>query len=152
VENFDDNSKPLVYSFNIRVPNYAQKTGKRLIFQPGFFEYGSNPAFASATRTYNIYFPYPWSEEDDLDIQLPAGFELDNADAPADVNDSGKISGLKVVMGIDRASNKLIYHRNFFFGAGKNIIFPVEAYPVIKLLFDRFHKADTHIVTLKQKQ
>ncbi len=152
VENFDDNAKPLVYSFKIRVPNYAQKTGKRLIFQPGFFEYGSSPAFASATRTYNIYFPYPWSEEDDLDIHLPPGFELDNADAPMDVNDSGKISGLKVVMGIDRASNKLIYHRNFFFGAGKNIIFPVEAYPALKLLFDKFHKADSHSVTLKQKQ
>ncbi|HSK72692.1 MAG TPA: DUF3857 and transglutaminase domain-containing protein, partial [Pyrinomonadaceae bacterium] len=65
VENFEDASKPLAYSFKIRVPNYAQKTGKRLFLQPGFFEYGSSPVFSSAARTHKIYFPYAWSEKDE---------------------------------------------------------------------------------------
>jgi hypothetical protein len=151
VENFDDNTKPLTYIFNVRVPNYAQKTGKRLFVQPGFFEYGSNPVFASATRTYSIYFPYPWSEEDSINIQFPAGYDLDNADAPAELHDTGKISGLKITIGVDKTANTLIYHRNFYFGGGKNIIFPLEAYPAIKNLFDGFYKADTHVITLKQK-
>jgi len=151
IENFDDNAKPLTYTFNIRVPNYAQKTGKRLILQPGFFEYGSNPVFTSATRTYNIYFPYPWSEQDDIELSLPAGFTLDNADSPPEVYDAQKIGLVKVSMSIDQASNVLMYHRRFYFGANGNIIFPVAAYSAIKDLFDAFHKADTHIVTLKQK-
>jgi hypothetical protein len=152
VENFSDNSKPLTYSFDIRVPNYAQKTGKRLILQPGFFEYGSSPVFTAATRTYNIYFPYPWSEQDDVDIVLPAGYDLDNADTPAEVSDAQKIGDLKVTMGVDQKTNTLVYHRRFYFGANGNIIFPVAAYPAIKNLFDAFHNADTHIITLKQKQ
>ena len=64
IENFEDPAKPLVYSYKVKIPNYAQKTGKRLFLQPGFFEYGSNPTFSSATRVHNIYFPYPWSEQD----------------------------------------------------------------------------------------
>jgi hypothetical protein len=45
-----DPSKPLVYQYKIRIPNYAQKTGKRLFLQPGFFEYGAAPMFSTATR------------------------------------------------------------------------------------------------------
>ncbi|MBK7705827.1 MAG: DUF3857 and transglutaminase domain-containing protein [Acidobacteria bacterium] len=63
-ENFEEASQPLTYSFNVRVPNYAQKTGKRMFLQPNFFEFGSSPAFSSSTRTYGISFDYSWSEKD----------------------------------------------------------------------------------------
>jgi hypothetical protein len=36
IENLTDSSKPLVEKFHVRVPNYAQKTGKRLFLQPQF--------------------------------------------------------------------------------------------------------------------
>ncbi len=75
VENVSDPEKPFVYQYKVRVPNYAQKTGKRLFLQPGFFEYGTNPMFATATRKYDIYFHYPWSEVDKIEIELPKGFE-----------------------------------------------------------------------------
>ncbi|MDQ2745867.1 MAG: hypothetical protein M3T96_01235, partial [Acidobacteriota bacterium] len=83
IENFNDSSKPLTYIFNVRVPNYAQRTGKRLFIQPGFFEYGTEAVFSSATRVNQIYFPYPWSENDEIVIALPNNFSLDNADAPS---------------------------------------------------------------------
>ncbi|MBK8302265.1 MAG: hypothetical protein IPK98_02155 [Chloracidobacterium sp.] len=62
VENVDDPAKPLIKRFKVRVPNYAQKTGKRIFFQPGFFEYGEKPLFSSSTRQYDIFFRYPWSK------------------------------------------------------------------------------------------
>lgn len=150
VENFTDASKPLTYSFKIRIPGYAQKTGKRLFLQPGFFEYGSDPVFSSATRTHAISFPYPWSEADDIEIELPKNFALDNADAPAPLADSQKISSLNVKIAVDKATNTIKYRRNFHFGGGGNILFPAEAYPNLKKFFDEFHKADTHAITLKQ--
>lgn len=151
VENFTDASKPLVYSYKVRVPNYAQKTGKRLFLQPGFFEYGSDAAFSSATRRNQIFFPYPWSEEDSVKIELPKNFALDSPDAPAPVEDPQKIGSLKVKMSIDSAANVLTFDRKFHFGGGGNILFPVEAYQPLKNMFDLFHKADTHTVTLRQK-
>ena len=150
IEHFDDNSKPLTYTFKVRIPNYAQKAGKRLILQPGFFEHGSSPVFSSATRTYNIYFPYPWSEQDSVEIQLPKGFDLDNADVPAELSDPQNVGRLKIVMNIDRVANKLRYQRSFHFGGGGNTLFPVAAYPAVKNLFDAFHKADTHAISVKQ--
>jgi hypothetical protein len=150
IENFDDNTKPLVYRFKVTVPNYAQRVGKRLILQPGFFEYGSSPVFSSATRKYDIYFPYPWSEYDVIEFKLPAGMELDNADAPVEVADGRKIGDDWIQMGIDKANNVLSYRRKFHFGAGGYTLFPASSYPVIKQMFDGFYKADTHAISLKQ--
>ncbi len=150
IENFDDAAKPLTYVYKVRVPNYAQKTGKRLFLQPGFFEYGSSAVFSSATREYEISFPYPWSESDDVEIELPKGFALDNADAPGVIADAGKIGALNIKMSIDSARNVILYKRNFHFGGGGNILFPADSYKAVKNLFDAFHKADTHTITIKE--
>jgi hypothetical protein len=150
ISNFEDNTKPLSYTFKVRVPNYAQKAGRRLILQPGFFEHGSDAVFTSATRTYSIYFPYPWSEEDDIDIQLPVGFALDNPDAPGEVKDSKGIARLKIGMSVNQAGNVLSYKRSFHFGGGGTTLFPASSYQPLKGLFDAFHRADTHAVSIRQ--
>ena len=151
IENITDATKPLVFQYKIRIPNYAQKTGKRLFFQPGFFEYGEDPMFSTATRKYDIYFHYPWSEEDDITIELPKGFTLDSADAPPTLADPDKVSLLSVRMGtVKDAPNMFKYSRTFYFGGGNNYLFPAATYTALKTLFDAFHKADTHAITLKQ--
>ena len=151
VENLLDSERPVVKKYKVRVPGYAQKTGKRLFLQPGFFESGSNPVFSSATRKYGIYFRYPWSETDDIEIKLPVGYELDNADAPGIVSDPKQIGSLKVGMAIDKANNILKYNREFHFGGGGMILFNTEMYTPLKNMFDAINKADTHTISLKQK-
>ena len=150
VENFEDASKPLIYSYKVRIPNYAQKTGKRLFLQPGFFEYGSTPVFSSADRTQTIFFPYPWSEQDEILIEIPENFEFESAGSPEEVTDAEKIGLLNINIGIDKINRKLIYKRNFHFGSGGRTIFPVSAYPQLKRLFDDFNKADSYTLTIKQ--
>jgi hypothetical protein len=150
IENATEPEKSFVYAFKVRVPNYAQRTAKRLFLQPGFFEYGENPIFSGANRKYDVYFQYPWSEQDSIEIALPKGFALDSADAPALIADPQKIGSLNVNIAIDKASNTLIYKRDFHFGGGGNTLFPATAYQPLKNLFDAFNKADTHTITLKQ--
>jgi hypothetical protein len=151
VDNVTSSEKPFIHAYRIRVPNYAQKTGKRLFLQPGFFEYGKNPVFASASRKYDIYFHYPWSEQDDIQIILPKGFELDSADQPSEIADPEKITSLSINIGVDKEQTLIVYKRSFFFGGGGNILFPAAAYQPLKGLFDSFQKADSHIITLRQK-
>ena len=150
IENIMDVSKPLVFKYKIRVPNYAQKTGKRLFLQPGFFEYGSSPLFSSATRKYDIYFRYPWSEVDEIEISLPQGFALDSADRPEEVADSSKIGVLQIGIGTNKENTFMKYNRKFHFGGNGKILFQAGVYEPLKNLFDEFHKADTHTITLKQ--
>ena len=150
IENVTEPEKPFVYQYKIRVPNYAQRTGKRLFLQPGFFEYGKSPLFSTADRKYNVFFHYPWSEVDDVQIELPKGFSLDNADSPALLTDPQKISLLDINISVDNSTNTMIYKRKFYFGGGNFTLFPKTAYPALKNLFDEFNKSDTHTITLKQ--
>jgi hypothetical protein len=148
IENATDPVKPFVYKYHVRIPEYAQRTGKRLFFQPAYFNKGVEPMFSAGTRRYPIYFHYPWSEEDQFTIELPKGYALDNADRPAPIN--AGISKHEVRMGISNDATTLHYGRSFFFGQRDVLLFTVDKYELIKRLFDEISKADNHMITLKQ--
>jgi len=150
IENVTDHVKPLVFSYRVRFPGYATRTGKRLFLQPAFFQHGIKPTFATTTRKYPIYFHYPWSERDEVEFALPQGYELDNADAPAPFG-SGAISSYKPSIVATADDSVLIYRRSFFFGGGGALHYPVESYPNVKSYFDAVHKSDGHTIALKQK-
>ncbi|MDT7604660.1 MAG: hypothetical protein QOF61_2657 [Acidobacteriota bacterium] len=150
IENVSDPVKPFAYTYKVRVPGYAQRTGKRLFLQPAFFEHGTSPLFATSDRSNMVYFSYPWSEEDTVEIELPEGFALDNADAPQPFA-AQDVSKYDVHISVTKDGRKLIYQRSFFFGGGKSgLLFPVASYPQLKTLFDELNKRDNHTITLKQ--
>jgi hypothetical protein len=146
VENVTDPSKPFTYAYRIRVPGYAQRTGKRLFFQPAFFQFGYGPLFPTSERKNHIYFHYPWTEEDRVEIDLPEGFALDSAEAPAPF-DAGELSAYRPRAQVTTDGKTLIYLRTFFFNA--NII-PAQNYSQLKAYFDELHKQDSHTLALKQ--
>ena len=149
IENATDASKPFVYKYHVRVPDYAQRTGKRLFFQPAYFHKGIGALFSAGTRRYPIYFHFPWSEEDVITIALPKGYALDSPDRPNPIA-AGAICKHEVKMAITKDETKFIYNRSFFFGGNDSVLFPVRTYEQMKRLFDEVHKADNHMITLKQ--
>jgi transglutaminase-like putative cysteine protease len=149
IENVKDPVKPFTYAYHVRVPGYAQRTGKRIFIQPAFFQRGLDPLFSASERRNAVYFHYPWSEEDEVTIELPAGYALENAEAPAPLN-GGTVSEYKPSASVTTDGKILIYKRSFFFGGGGNIFFPVNSYPQLKNYFGAVHKQDGHTITLKQ--
>ncbi len=146
IENVTDPFKPLIFSYKIKVPAYAERTGKRLFLQPAFFQKGVAPLFSTNTRKHAIYFNYPWSEDDSINIEMPAGYALDNAEAPASFP-LGKIGDYKVRLAATQDAKTLIYERKFKF---EGMLFPQNIYADLKRAFDMIHQEDNHAVTLKQ--
>ncbi|HEX8141649.1 MAG TPA: DUF3857 domain-containing protein [Pyrinomonadaceae bacterium] len=149
IENVTDPAKPFVYAYHVRVPGYAQRTGKRLFLRPAFFEYGIGPLFPTSERKNIIYFHYPWTENDTVEIRLPAGFALDNADAPGAIG-AGALSKYVPKVFVTQDGRALIYKRDFTFGRQEVVLFPASTYPALKEYFDLMNKADAHTITLKQ--
>lgn len=149
IENVTDHVKPLVYSYHVRFPGYAQRTGKRLFLQPAFFQHGLGPLFATANRKYPVYFHYPWSENDQVEFDMPKGYSLDSADAPAPFGASG-ISEYKPSLAASGDGTLLVYKRSFYFGGNGSVLYPVEGYTQIKNYFDAMHKQDNHSIALRQ--
>lgn len=150
IGNVNDPVKPFLYTFHVRVPSYATRTGKRLLLQPAFFQKGLAPRFPVATRRHEVYFHYTWSEEDAVEIALPEGFSLDNAEAPGALS-GGELSKYEPTAGVTQDGRTLVYKRKFYFGKANNTLrFPVSSYPALKTYFDEVSKHDAHTLALKQ--
>ena len=77
IMDFDNPDNPLRISYHIKIDGYGQRTGKRLLFEPRFFERGDAALFTAAERRYPVIFPFAWSESDNFTIALPPGFSLE---------------------------------------------------------------------------
>jgi hypothetical protein len=146
IENVTDPFKPLIFSYKVKMPGYAERTGKRLFLQPAFFQKGIAPLFSTSVRQHDIYFSYPWLEEDSVNIALPAGYSLDNAEAPASFP-IGPVGDYKVNLAVTKDAKILVYERKFKF---EGMIFPKNIYVELKRAFDMVHQQDNHAITLKQ--
>ena len=143
-----DASRPVGVSYHLTVKGYCQRTGKRLFLRPSFFTAGQTAYFTDPNRTNIIYFNYPWSELDSVDIHLPAGFQLDHADAPPNFD----VPPIKWVakVSLSPSTNTLVYRRNFTVGNNTLIGFDPKFYKAVKTVFDQAHSSDEHMITFKQ--
>ncbi|MFN0101573.1 MAG: DUF3857 domain-containing protein [Bryobacteraceae bacterium] len=148
VQNVKDPAQPLAFSGKIRIQGYAQRTGKRLFLQPAFFQKGVPPRFAASERKFDVSFDYPWSETDRVTLQLPEGMEMDQPTAPQSVK-IGEAGEYNTTLSRSKDSKQLIYTREFSWGLKDQLLFPVQAYPVIKKAFDFVNEQDGHAITLK---
>ena len=143
-----DAANPVGIVYHIVIPHYAQRTGKRLFVQPDYFAAGFGNVFTGSTRHNHIYFEFPWSEVDTVELKLPPGFELDHADAPAGIH-APPTCDYSVTMGLDKANRLLKYERRLSFGNKDLLVFDKQLYPTLKRVFDNMHEGDNHMLTLK---
>ena len=148
VENIEDAERPLTYSYRVKVPGYAQRTGKRLFVPLSYFQHSRPARFPASERKYPVWFDYPWAEEDNVTIKVPKGFELENAEAPASFG-LGAVGEYRV--SAKAGGGRLVYQRKLIFGRGGALVFPLAAYPALKKAFDAIHEQDQHTITLRQK-
>ena len=152
IENAASPTGPFIYSYHIRAPNYAERTGRRLFLQPAFFQKGIPQLFAASERHQPVYFHFQWSEDDIVSIELPAGYSLDSADAPAPLNMATLLTcETRITLETVGQTRTIILRRRFLFGEGGWVLFPVSMYPSLKELFDALHQHDDHKITLKQE-
>src|SRR5207302_718339 len=57
-----DTTQPLTLEYHIKLQGYAERTGKRVLFSPLFFELGVPPKFTASERNYDIHFQHAWHE------------------------------------------------------------------------------------------
>ncbi len=155
-ENASDPLRNLVCHYRVRVPDYAARTGKRLLLQPAFFQFGAKMLFPNQERRHPIYFHYPWSEEDEVTMELPVGFEPESVIAPPALK-LDVVAEYGATMQFMVESRTLIHKRRFSFGAGGALLFPqsqdprrvAEVYPLIKKFFEIVYDRDNTPVSLK---
>jgi Domain of Unknown Function with PDB structure (DUF3857) len=145
VAGYDNPDQPVTVQYHIRITGYAQRTGKRLLIQPFYFQRGAAPLFSSSERRYPVVFRYAFNEDGTVIITVPAGFKLDHADRPPNLN-FGPPGGYQI--DIAMRGNELVCTRSLTFGDKGFLQFPVSSYGAVKQGFDEIHRRDDHTLSL----
>ena len=73
---------------------------------------------------------------------------MDQPTAPQSVK-IGEAGEYNTTLSRSKDSKQLIYTREFNWGLKDQLLFPLQAYPVIKKAFDFVNEQDGHAITLK---
>lgn len=144
-EHAADPLQPLVLSYLLRVPGFAEQTGTRLFLQPAVLHKGVPPLFDAPTRRSPIIFNHLYHERDSFEIGLPPGCTLEAGNAPAAL-DLGNFGRYAVTVGYASGRALVIYSREFeLLGPGA----AQKHYPAVKRLFEEVHARDNHVLTFR---
>ncbi len=77
-----DGASPLVAEYDLKVQGWAAAAGQRALLPMGLFGARDKKAFVHATRTYPIYFNFPYETGDDISITLPDNIQVSTVPKP----------------------------------------------------------------------
>jgi len=147
IDNLDDPEQPYTLRFSLRVPGFARRTGTRLDLVAAALPMEVTPQFTATTRTRPVVFPFAWSEDDVLTIQLPENFEIEGRAKPASA--SMKDGLATFTASLDVNERVLTYRRSLSVGRGA-VVTPVEEYVAIRTFFDSVRSAGRSGVLLRR--
>jgi hypothetical protein len=150
LDHADDPTQPLQAHYHLQAPHYAQSTGKRILFESSPFRRGQASPFTASQRRFPVEFPYAWQEVDQIHIQLPDGWALDNADNPGSM-DFGQVGSYDVKLTINK-DNDLFSSRQLAFGRAGALYFAAANYPVVKKVFDEIQLRDSHSLSITERK
>src|SRR5215467_9463198 len=135
-QGWEDGDAPLVARFDVEVPNYATLAGKRLLIPAFLFQSKENQAFAHAQRKYPLYFPYPFTDNDTVTLQVPSGFAPESIPAAQDAK-LGTTARYQNVSNFDGI--RFVSQRQLAFNG---IYFDLDKYSELKSFFGKVQAGD----------
>jgi Domain of Unknown Function with PDB structure (DUF3857) len=141
MEGWEDSEAPLKASFEVEIPNFAMRAGRRLLVPVGIFHSNQSNPFFSARRVHPIYFSHAQETHEDVKLELPAGMRVESLPAPL------------------KADQKAAYYERSTAKDGNGLrlsrtlrlsgyLFEVKQYPSLKAFHDRMLTCDSQQITL----
>ncbi len=142
---WDSIDDPLVARFKIEISGFASLAGKRMLLPSFFFSTLQKNMFTSQLRRYPINFPYPFTEEDEITMELPAGYEVE--EPPYRRKAGLSYAGYEISSEVK--DRRLITGRDLHF---KKTQLPPEQYEELKNFFSVVQKGDEGHAVLERAQ
>jgi hypothetical protein len=97
---------PLVAEYSLKVPGWVSAAGRRILFPVGLFGAPEKHLFDHADRVHPIYFEFPFERADEINIELPLGWQITTVPAPQ------KIGGQTIAYATKADNDKGTLHLN----------------------------------------
>ncbi len=142
VSDWGDSSKPLGVTGTLEIPGSGGVALGRIIMPLSFCHSQLANSFSSMQRVNDIYFDFPYQEQDDTSIQLPLGYQVESFPKPPEIA-QGPIQysiAASAQGGTLHLTRKLVIN---------GIDFPVKYYLSVRTIFDMVKTGDADDVLLE---
>jgi transglutaminase-like putative cysteine protease len=135
-------SLPLVAEFNVKIPGWVSGAGRRALLPVGIFSATEKHIFEHTGRVHPIYFQFPFEKIDDITIQLPASWQVQNLPAPR--NTDGHI--VAYTLKTDKDANSLHLKRTMKIDI---LLLEVKYYSALRDFFQVVRTGDEEQIILQ---
>ena len=77
-----NSTPPLVAEYTLKVPGWVSAAGRRVLLPVGLFGAPEKHLFDHSDRVHPIYFEFPFARVDNINIELPLGWQISTLPAP----------------------------------------------------------------------
>ncbi len=145
IDNLKDEDKPLAVHYNVEVLTMASVVGSRLLLPMEIFQSNDRNPFVHEQRTWPVYFSYPYQEIDEVNIQVPPEFSVENLpQAKVNQSDFAYYDSKWAASG-----NHLQLVRRF---AMLGFFMPKTLYPQIRTFFQQMSSSDQESVVMRAQK
>ena len=138
-----DVEAPLVAEFDVELPSTGAVTGSRALVPLAVFSAAAKSPLSSERRKNEVYFHHQYRVDDDVTLDVPAGYAVEAMPSPQN-NDLG---GLAFTTQYQKTPESVRLVRNL---SVKTVAIDAEKYNVVRNFFKQVATADQDQVVLKK--
>jgi|WetSurMetagenome_2_1015567.scaffolds.fasta_scaffold50105_2 hypothetical protein len=142
IDPWTSHQNPLRVVCRITLPHVATITGRRALVPASLFHFSRRHPFQSATRVHPVYFNFPYQENDDVTLEIPAAYQLESLPGPS--RETGEAIDYQAAF--EQNGNSLHFQRRFTLN---KIYFKNNSYPTLRKSFDKVRASDEQQVVLQ---
>jgi len=139
---WNNSETPLVAEYHLTIPDWASSAGKRTLLPAGIFTAIEKHTFEHVDRVQPIYVDYPYEKDDDVTIELPAGWQVSGLPTPQNVDAHVLNYSLKVDK--DGATLHLTRKLTWDF-----LLLEPKYYPALRVFFQSVRTGDDQQIVLQ---
>lgn len=133
----------VVLEYDVELPNAGSFAGSRTMIPLSIFHASDKNPFAPATRRAPVYFEYPWIEEEDVVLEVPAGYVVETMPNPTDINANVIVYTTRYVNG----ATLVQFHRKM---TVDSMFVPREEYDKLRTVYSRITSTDQEQIVLRK--
>jgi hypothetical protein len=137
-----NSSQPLVAEFSLKIPGWVSGAGRRVLLPVGIFGATEKHLFEHADRVHPVYFQFPSEKVDDVNIDLPAGWQVQSLPQPQ--NTDAHVVGYQ--QKAEKATNSLHLTRKVMVDI---LMLDTKYYPALQSFFQTVRTGDEQQIVLQ---
>jgi hypothetical protein len=141
---WDASSDPLQIEGTLTLPSYATSAGTKILVPVTPFFAPEPRAFQSATRSNSVYFRYPFQQHDDIELKLPAGYQVESLPSPKQIS----AGAIQYSIAMTKQPNEIGIQRAL---DEKGMVYDVKFYGTIRQIFNTVKSGDDQQAILEQE-